>query len=223
MRQKVAIGTVVIAAHLSTAIGGVRAASADDSEAVLASVVIGQLIAVNASQVAGRLHEPATWDPARVEKDRREIGRGLAVLIKGFGRISAPKPNDVSKYYEIEVAGGDVPYWQSLPNGGLDAKLIYRVTFAKADPGVLVLGFTRASGRLELASVAFGLEPSRPHPKEQMARIGRKFLRVMMPSLDHDGLEEALASMFAAAEAAWDSRPTGVEPDGHLRGRGLTL
>ena len=208
MRRRWVIWTVVIAVQLAMARGGVSAGSADGTEGALASVVIGQLVAGNAPQVAGRLHEPAKWDPARVAKDRQELGGGLAVLIKEFGRISSPKLSDVAKYYEIKIAGGDVPYWQSLPNAGLDAKLIYRVSFAKAGPGILVLGFTRTSGRLELASIAFGLEPSRPHVKEQMARIGRTFLHFMMPGLDHDGLEEALASMFAAAEAAWDSRPT---------------
>lgn len=196
--------------------------SPDRSQAALASGVIAQLVAGEAAEVAGRLHEPAKWDPARVARERQELGGGLAVLMNEFGRISSPTLSDVGKYYEIEIAGGDAAYWRSLPNAGIDSKLTYRVRFAKAGPGILVLGFTRTSGVWELASIALGLEPSGPHAKEQMARIGRTFLRFMIPSLDPDGLEKALSSMFTAAEAAWDAAQPGVEPDGGSRGRGLT-
>jgi len=220
MRKTWVIFIAVIAIQLSMVGRPLGALSPD--QAVLASGVIDQLVAGKAAEVAARLHQPAKWDPARVARNRQGLGGGLAVLMNEFGRISSPNLSDWAKYYEIEIAGGNNAYWQSLPNGGMDSTLTYRVHFAKAGPGIVVLGFTRASGVLELATVALGLETSSPHARETISRIGRKFLRFMIPSLDHDELEKALSSMLAASEAAWEAAQPGVEPDGRSRGRGLT-
>ena len=161
----------------------------------LASQVMTKLIAGDAVGAVARIHEPSAWDAAHASADRQKVAEDLDVLLKEFGRISAPSLARNVAFYELQVAGADLPYWQSLQNRGIDSRLIYRVNFTSVGPGILALEFTRASGSWELRSVSLGLDRSLPRSKEAMVRIGRIFLTTAAPGMSKAQIENALAQI----------------------------
>ncbi len=96
----------------------------------------------------------------------------------------------------VSLAGGDVPYWQSLRNMGVDAQLTFHVSYSKLGPGILHLTFIRANGEWQLRSIEPGLERHVPGARETMLRIGRASLAKMNPPVDHQALDQMLESMF---------------------------
>jgi len=183
--------------------GGGIASSASNPTAYpvesLASEVMAKLTAGDRVAAVARIHEPSAWDMAHAAADRDKVVEHLGVLLKEFGRISAPHLAHLAgtvAFYELQVAGGDVPYWQSLPNYGIDSRLTYRVNFSRVGPGVVVLAFTRASGFWELRSVSLGLDQSRPESKEAMVRIGRVFLGAVAPGMSKAQIENALVQIL---------------------------
>jgi hypothetical protein len=84
------------------------------------------------------------WVLARASADRHKVAEDLGPLLKEFGKISAPRVAGNVVFYELQVAGADVPYWQSLPNRGIDSRMIYGVNFSGAGPGIVALEFTKA-------------------------------------------------------------------------------
>lgn len=163
----------------------------------LASKVMAKLIAGDTATAVARIHEPRAWDVTRASADRHKVSEDLGVLVREFGKISAPRVAGPVTFYELQVAGADVPYWQSLPNAGIDSRMIYRVNFSKVGPGIVALAFTKASGSWELRSVSLGLDSSRPESKGAMVRIGRTFLGVVAPRMSKDEIESALAQIVA--------------------------
>jgi hypothetical protein len=169
-----------------------------DPVRALASDAISKLASGNASGTIAKIHEPPTWDKGRVAADRQQVTTNLVLLLKEFGTISEAQllVGQVS-FYEIQVAGADVPYWQSLPNFGMDARVTYLVKFSKAGPGVVAIALTRASGSWELRSVSLGLDRKGPHSKERMIRIGRTFLKAARPKMTKVEIEKTLAMILA--------------------------
>ena len=161
----------------------------------LVSKVIAKLLVGDAVGAVARIHEPSAWDGARVSADRQQVSEHLGVLLKEFGKISAPRLAGTVAFYELQVAGADLPYWQSLPNRGIDSRLTYRVNFSRVGPGIVAFEFTRASGAPELRSVSLGLDVTFPESKESMMRIGRTFLRAAAPGMSKDQIENALAQI----------------------------
>src|SRR5664279_1082357 len=98
--------------------------------ASLASQVMTKLIAGDPVGAIARIHEPSTWDAAKASADRNGAAEGLGMLLREFGKISAPSLAGDVAFYELQVAGADEPYWQSLQNRGIDSRLIYRVNFS---------------------------------------------------------------------------------------------
>jgi hypothetical protein len=169
-------------------------ATADSVES-LASKVMGKLVAGDAIATVARIHEPRAWDVARASSDRHKVSEDLGVLLKEFGKISAPRVAGAVTFYELQVAGADVPYWRSLPNAGIDSRITYRANFSRVGPGIVALAFTRASGYWELRSVSLGLDRNSPESKEAMMRIGRVFLGAIAPRMSKDEVESALAQI----------------------------
>jgi hypothetical protein len=161
----------------------------------LASKVMAKLIAGDPVAVVARIHEPRTWDVPHASADRHKVSEDLGVLLREFGKISGPRAADNVTFYELQVAGADVPYWQALPNVGIDSRLTYRANFSKVGPGIVALAFTKASGFWELRSVSLGLDRSRSESKEAIVRIGRIFLGVIAPQMSKDEVERALAQI----------------------------
>jgi hypothetical protein len=159
----------------------------------IASKVMAKLMAGDPAAAVARIHEPRAWEPARASADRRKVSEDLRVLLNEFGRISAPRVASDVTYFELQVAGADVPYWQALPNSGIDLRTTYRASFSKVGPGIVALTFTRVSGSWELRSISLGLDRSRPESKEAMVRIGRVFLRAVFPGRSHEEIESTLA------------------------------
>jgi hypothetical protein len=155
-----------------------------------------KLIAGDPAGAVARIHEPNAWDAAKASADRDKVAENLGVLLKEFGKISAPSLTSNVAFYELQVAGADVPYWQSLRNRGIDSRLIYRVNFSSVGPGIVALEFTRASGSWELRSVSLGLDRSLPKSKEAMLRIGRAFLGTVAPGMSKAQIENALPQII---------------------------
>lgn len=201
MRRRPILLLLTAAAALTTASKGFASSAthppASSSVDALASTVMSKLVAENFRGALEGMHEPASWDVARAAMDRQKMSEHLAALSKEFGRISAPRVDASVSFYEFQIAGADVPYWQSLPNFGFDSRLVYRVKFSKVGPGVVALGFTRASGSWELRSVSLGLDRARPQSKEAALRIGRTFLTRFDPKMSKDALDKALAVLLA--------------------------
>ncbi len=156
---------------------------------------MAKLIAGDPVAAVARIHEPRHWDVPHASADRRKVSEDLGVLLKEFGKISAPRVAGVVTFYELQVAGADAPYWQSLPNAGIDSRITYRASFSRVGSGIVALAFTRASGSWELRSVSLGLDRSRPESKEAMVRIGRIFLGAIAPQMSKDEVESALAQI----------------------------
>ena len=196
MPQRLIVLSLSIAAAMAG--GGIALSASPRAVAPvesLASMVMAKLIAGDTVAAVARIHEPSAWDMAHAAADRDKVVEHLGVLLKEFGKISAPRLAGTLAYYELQVAGADVPYWQSLPNRGIDSQLTYRVNFSKVGPGIVALAFTRASGSWELRSVSLGLDRSRPESKEAMVRIGRVFLGAVAPGMSKAQIENALAQI----------------------------
>lgn len=165
----------------------------------IAQRVMSKLIAGDIQAAVGQIHEPATYDREHADEDRRSLSEDLAFLLQRFGNVSTPRlAQSLVEFYLIEIAGGDVPYWQSLPDFGYDARATYLVNFSKVGPGVVVIDLTRASGSWELRSIGLGLERSRPHSREIMLRIGKSFFSQQYSMLK-DEIERILEAMFGAS------------------------
>ena len=196
MPQRLIVLSLSIAAAMAG--GGIALSASPRAVAPvesLASMVMAKLIAGDTVAAVARIHEPSAWDMAHAAADRDKVVEHLGVLLKEFGKISAPRLAGTLAYYELQVAGADVPYWQSLPNRGIDSQLTYRVNFSKVGPGIVALAFTWASGAWELRSVSLGLDRSRPESKEAMVRIGRVFLGAVAPGMSKAQIENALAQI----------------------------
>lgn len=169
---------------------------ARDPQAVAAQVL--QLLAAGKySEVALAMHEPPSYDPARAAEDRRDVGDHLGFLFGEFGTMSAPQlATQPLRFYKVSLSGGDLPYWQSLRNMGVDAQLTYHVSFSKLGPGVLHLTFIRGKGEWQVRSIEPGLEMQAPAARQTMLRIGRASLAKMNPPVDHQALDQMLESMF---------------------------
>ena len=175
-------------------------AATDDEVGTLATTIMSKLVAGDHAAAIARIHEPPAWDKARVAEDRRAVTEDFAALLKDFGKISSPRVASSITFYELQLAGGDVDYWQSLPNHGVDARVSYNVDFSKAGPGVVAISFTRVSGDWHLRSISLGLERSRPDSKETMMKIGRVFLGRADPKMSRDQIDAALEETFSAEE-----------------------
>jgi hypothetical protein len=184
---------LTIVAVIVLTIPGVASPTTVDDVEPLASGVMANLTAGNPRGAIARIHEPRAWDGPRAADDRQKASEHFATLLKEFGKISAPRLAGAVAFYELQVAGADVPYWQSLPNFGIDSTVTYLVKFSRVGPGIVALRFTRASASLELRSISLGLDRSRPESKEAMMRIGRIFLRGRMPNQE---IESALARIL---------------------------
>ena len=170
--------------------------AARDPQAV-ASPVLQLLTTSKYSEVALGLHEPPSYDPARATEDRRSVGDHLGFLFGELGTMSAPRlSTEPLRFYKVSLAGGDLPYWQSLRNMGIDAELTYHVSYSKLGPGILYLTFIRANSEWQLRSIEPGLEMRTRGARETMLRIGRAFFAKVNPPVDHQALNRMLESMF---------------------------
>jgi len=181
--------------------GGPRAALAvPGSPDALLSDAIGDLVKGHAKLIAARIHEPKAWSTAEADKDRRAITDQLELLLHELGRVSSPTAASPPPFYVLEVAGADLPYWQSLPNRGIARTATYQVKFEKAGPGVIVVALTQASDAWQLRSIAFGIEMNRRGARTTMLRVARRLLTKMRPDLSK-------AEIDAATEAALGPEP----------------
>jgi hypothetical protein len=201
MKTKLAIATFCAALGLLAASAPASASTAPPSNPVesLASSILAKLVAGDVTAVTAGLHEPPNWDKARAADDRRQGAEQLGPLLEDFGKISSPKVAKDVTFFHIQLAGGDMAYWQSLPNMGVEAKVVYRVKFAKAGPGVVTMDFIHASGTWELRGLGLGIEQERSDARETMRRLGGRFLGRLAPGKTHDEIEKALDQMFGPA------------------------
>ena len=185
---------MVLAAVLAVACGRARPPCGAPSDEVIDELTEGSL-----ERVADRLHEPPSWDAHSAEQDRRDLAHQLAFMVDQFGGMSSVVPvTSEVPFLHLGISGGDVPYWQSLPNQGVDASTVHRVSFAKVGPGVVALTFIRNGDRCELRSIELGIEPSQAGASEKMMAIGRRSLEQFQPALDPETRERALEAMFGS-------------------------
>lgn len=146
--------------------------------------------------LASLFHEPPSYEGAKLAQERQGLADVLAYLVGEFGAPTEPRAADPGiVFYKLSIAGADIPYWQSLPNFGVDQALVYRVHFGKVGPGVLAFAFIRPKGAWELRSIEFGLMPDEPQARDTMVRIGRGFLK-RIPAFDEATITRLLDEMF---------------------------
>ncbi|MCG3113084.1 MAG: hypothetical protein MCM46_14805 [Candidatus Manganitrophus sp. SB1] len=197
-RSTFVVGSVVVWLILSC-LTAFSATDLSDSASNLAENVISKLVAGDFQEAVAQIHEPATYDGQRAAEDRRSLTNDLDLLFKEFGNPSSPKlAQSIVALHGIEIAGGDVPYWKSLPNRGVASAATYLVNFSKVGPGVIVITLTRVSGMWELRSIALGIEQNRPNSRKNMLHIGRSFFLQQDPSMHNDEIDRVLNAMFGS-------------------------
>lgn len=148
------------------------------------STVMARLAQADVSSVGAAIHEPPTYDLHRAVKDRRVIVQQLEFLLAQFGQVSSDGVcGTPAEVYQLEVSGGDLPYWNSLPNMGVDAAVTCPVRFSSVGRGAVRLSFVNINGDWRLRSVAFGLLRSDGGSRESMVRIVRAFLARFAPEM----------------------------------------
>jgi hypothetical protein len=173
-----------------------RPAPAQPKEvASLASAVLAELSAGAVRRACARIYEPSDWDEKRIADDRTQLSKGIAALMNETGTISATRLVHGAGFFEVQITGADVPYWEALPNRGIAARVTYTAKFAKAGPGIVSFTFTHLSGRWELRSISFGVEPSAPNARETVTRLASVFLKAMIPGITKEQLDQIAAQM----------------------------
>lgn len=142
---------------------------------------IVQLIQADSfEEVASLLHYPATYTQQERLADQSAVANNLRFLSSEFGHLEeAVAAKEAVEFYKLSISGGDVPYWQSLPNVGQDGYLTYRAVFSKFGPGIFHITFIRAEGGWQPRSIEFGLERGQPKAGERMANIARQMVARM--------------------------------------------
>jgi hypothetical protein len=169
-----------------------------DPTATITAGILSKLVAGTPAAAIEKLHEPPGWDKARSDSDRREVSDALVAILGDFGTISSPQIVDSVAFYELQLAGGDLPYWQKLPNMGVDSKVTYLVDFSKVGPGVVAISLTHATGAWELRSISLGLEKNGAAARSKMEPLGRAFFARMDPGMPRDKLDELVDQTFGA-------------------------
>jgi hypothetical protein len=188
------IGALVAGASSPPGVAG------PDSPETLLSDTVARIVKGRAKPIAASIYEPKTWSASEAGKDRKEITGQLEFLFRELGRFSSPSAVSPAPIYTLDIAGADIPYWQSVPDRGIARTATYAGRFEKAGDGVVVLTLTQLSGRWELRSVAFGIEMKRRGARETMLRVARRFLAKIRPDMSK-------ADIDAAAEAALGGGP----------------
>ena len=132
--------------------------------------------------VAELLHYPPSYTPEQLATDKADVRVGLELLAGEVGLCTAPEPqNQPVEFYQVGVSGGDVPYWQSLPNGGLDQSYRYKVRYGKLGDGIVQVTLVEESGKWAVRSVDLGLETAREGAREIMLDLGEKLAAALTP------------------------------------------
>ena len=162
----------------------------------IASSTLADLTTGAVARACSRIYEPSDSAPNRIAEDRKELSDLVEAVMKEVGTISGARIIHKWAIYELQIAGADVPYWQALPNLGIDTRVAYAVNFSKIGPGILLFTFTHLSGTWELRSISFGVETSVPNARETALRIGRVLLMAMNPGLSGEQLDRGAAQMI---------------------------
>ena len=150
--------------------------------------------------VADLLHQPPSYGAAELTRERRAATELLTYLFAEFGIPDKMRPAEPQVvFFKISVAGASVPYWNSLPNFGVDATVTYRAQFAKVGPGILNVTFIRRNQEWGLRAVEPGLLVTEPQARDAIVRIGRGALRKMNPGIDDATLTRILDEWFPPA------------------------
>jgi len=142
--------------------------------------IVQLLQAENFEEVARLLHYPATYTPQERLADQAAVADSLRFLAGEVGHLDkVVVVREPVTFYKVSVSGGDVPYWQSLPNAGQDGALTYQAVFSKLGPGIFHLTFIRSGAGWQPRSIEVGLERGQPGAPERMADITRQMVARM--------------------------------------------
>lgn len=186
----------VLLAIFSSGVAARAAGSRVDESDRAASTAVARLAANDLEDLVAHFHEPQNYDNIRAAEDRRKIVVDLKLLLREFGSVSAVRVGFPPTYYRLEVAGGDIGYWSSLPNSGVAKTTTYVANFSKVGPGVISITLTEAGGKWEVRSVALGLEKRRRGSRATMLRIGRLFMAQVHPDISKAKIDNALETML---------------------------
>lgn len=193
-------GLLVAAFFLFAASTGWSAPAQPKEVTSIASAALADLTAGSATRACARIYEPYGWEKKRIADDRQGLSVGVAALLKEVGTISAARLVHDASFFELQIAGADVPYWDALPNRGIAARVTYTANFSKRGPGILSFTFTHVSGKWELRSISFGFQPSVPNGRETALRVARVFFKTMIPGITDDQVEQLAAQMVGALQ-----------------------
>ena len=112
------------------------------------------------ANVTERLHYPPTWTKKQVAEDQAGLAKGLALITTDLGRLMDYGAfSGVTVNYEVSVAGGDIPYWDSVsPFRTRDR--IYQGVFERFGRGFVVIRFAELNSRWDAQSILFWLDPA---------------------------------------------------------------
>ena len=166
---------------------------------LIASSTLADLTTGDATQACSRLYEPPDWTPERIAEDHRQLSAGVTAAMKELGTLSDARIIHKWLFYELQITGADPQYWLALPNMGIATQVTYAVNFSKIGPGILSFSFTHLSGKWELRSISFGVEPSVPNAREKTVRIGRALFRALAPQISDEQLDQFAARAIGPA------------------------
>ena len=162
----------------------------------IASFTLADLTTGAVTGACSRIYEPSDWALDRIAEDHKGLSDLVGAVMKEVGTISGGRIMHAWAMHDVELTGGDTPYWQALPNLGIANRVTYAVNFSKIGPGVLSFTFTTLSRKWELRSISFGVETSAPNARETSIRIGRVVLMAMNPGLSGEQLDRTAAQMI---------------------------
>jgi len=155
----VAGAMLVVATGCSTA--GPRAAQSEDH----GEQVIDLLRERDYATVAAALPTPPRFIEAEVDRYRAEVRQVLRILAAEFGEFGDVRPiDDGSRYYSLRVTAPE--HFECRPVASS-----FEVAYARRGSGVIHLIYCGDRPEITLASIAYGLDSTRPDARGQVVDV----------------------------------------------------
>lgn len=137
---------------------------------------------------------PAEYENAKLQEDTAHVKNSLRVALEEFGGILETKPLEgVAAYFDVGIAGGDVPFAHSFPN---PRRVKYEVRYAKKGKGYLLIDVVETNSEYKVLCCRFALPVLRPLAKEDILFVATKMTKESLHKWDQDNTEFPQLSCF---------------------------
>ncbi len=129
-------------------------------------------------ECSNHFHYPPTYTPVQLANDSTSVAHSLEVIFQELGDIGAATRGAklTGTYLDLEVGGGDIPYWSSHPELSRVQEVIYAAQTSNEGRVLLAVHLIQFQRKWRLRSFVLLIPASRPGAQQFISELGRKML-----------------------------------------------